>query len=139
MLGVVARAFHLAREKKSSANRIPRSVCRLNSYGDQAPFNQNQTNPSGSSQVSKAKNCFSPHALTTTGKDECDKLCPSSRAPALPPPANGTNEHTGAELPMLRSTSPSNTRVSRGAGMVEQQYVQVEWQNPHTKGHRPSD
>ena len=138
MSGIYCEHQEISTES-SSDNRIPGPDCGLSSNGDQASSNQNQTNSSGSSQASKAANSFSPHACTTTGQDERYKLCPSSRAPVLSPPANGTNQCTGAELPMLRSTSSSNTRVSGGAGMVGQQHVQVEWQNAYTKGHRSGD
>ena len=101
--------------------------------------NQNQINSNGSSQTSKPENSFSQHARTTTLQDECYKLCPSSRVHVLFPPANDTNQHTGAELPMLPSTSSSSSRVYGGAEMVGQQHVQMEWQNTYTEVCRSSD
>ena len=85
----------------STGDGILRPVCGLTSNGDQASPNQNQTNLSGSSQASKTGNNFSPNASTTTRKDECNELCPSTRTPVLLSPANGTNQDIGTELPML--------------------------------------
>ena len=138
MSGIYCKHQEISTES-SSGDRISGPVCGLSSNGDQASSNQNQTDSSRGSQTSKAKISLSPHACTTTGQDECYKLCPSSRAPVLSLPTNGSNQHIGAELSMLRSTSSSDTRVSGGAGMVGQQHVQVEWQDTCTKGYRSSD
>ena len=85
----------------------------LSADGGLASSNQNQTNSSGGSQVSKGKKtisaCMLAQLLDATN-------CVLSTGPVLSLPANGTNKHTGAELPMLQSTSPANTRVSGGAG-----------------------
>ena len=40
---------------------------------------------------------------------------------------------------MLQSTCSPNTSMQRGAGMVGQQNVQVEWQSTYSEGHRYSD
>ena len=47
--------------------------------------------------------------------------------------------NTGAEVPMLRSTSPSHTRLPGRVDMVGQQYVQVERQSTHSEGSRSGD
>ena len=111
----------------------------FNSHGNQASSNQNQKNTSGSSQASTAEVGVSPHACTATRQNECHKLHPSTRAPILSPPTNGTNKYTGAELPTLRSTIPSYTRLLGEAHMVGQQHVQVGWQDTHSEGNRSGD
>ena len=119
----------------STGNRIPGSVCGLTRNGNQASPSENQANSSRSSQAGKTGNDYS----TTTRQDECHKLFPSTWTPVLSPSADGTDQHIGAELQMLRSTSSPNTSMQRGIGMVGQQHVQVEWQSTYSEGHRSGD
>ena len=114
--------------ESGSGDRIPGSIRGFNSHGNQTSSGQDQTNSSRSSQVGTTEVDFSSHARAVVRQNECHKLCPSTRAPVLSPPTDGIDEYTGAELPMLRSTSPSHTRVLGGAGVVGQQHVQVEQQ-----------
>ena len=85
----------------STGNGILGSVCGLTSNGNQASPSQNQTNSSRSSQAGKTGNDSSSNVSTTTRQYECYELCPSTQTPVLSPYADGTDQHIGAELPML--------------------------------------
>ena len=43
----------------------------------------------------------SPNVSTTTRQDKCHELCPSTWTPVLLPSVDGTDQHIGAELPIL--------------------------------------
>ena len=82
---------------------------------------------------------INPYSGTVTGEDEHNKLCSSPSPLILPPPANGSTQHIGEELPMLRGSGLTDTRLPGRTGVVEHQHEQVEWQNSPEARHRLSD
>ena len=80
-----------------------------------------------------------PYSGTVTGEDECNKLCSSLSPLILLPPANGSSQHIGEELLMLRGSGLTDTRLPGRTGVVEHQHEQVERQNSPKARHRLSD
>ena len=82
---------------------------------------------------------INPYSGTVTGEDERNKLCSSPSPLILPPPANGSTQHIGEELPMLRGSGLTDTRLPGRTGVVEHQHEQVERHYSPEARHRLSD
>ena len=125
--------------KPNPGNRILGPISGLHSNGAKTSSNKDEAYSSGSSQASKTDISISPYSGTVTGEDERNKLCSSPSPLILLPPANGSSQHIGEELPMLRGSGLTDTRLSGRTGVVEHQHEQVERQNSPEARHRLSD
>ena len=116
----------------STGNQISGPVCGLSCNGNQVPIKHIWAE---AHKIARQETIPAHMLAQLLGKMNATNCV----LPPGPLPANGTSQHTGTELPMLWSTSPCYTRVSRGTGMVGQHYTQVEWKNSHTEGYRSGD
>ena len=110
---------------------------RLGPDGTQVAGGENKKYSSRGTKIRGAGRHNSSNPLTPPGKDAGYIQSNPPSTTLLSPPANGPDSSPGQEWPGLRDRTHYLTRGQRGAEMVGQPHVQVEWEEYGKGENRP--